>query len=430
MMNHNLLRKYPRLSPSRLVLALGGLLAVASGCGPDKGTYVVVKPTGKVTTELRVEATLDGKSFGQAQDFSGLNNSLVLQLPVETKGRFRVDVKSYDGDSCAASMGNSEVSLEGQDLYNVSVDLQTPKLAPCQVTGSRILRIVGYNRNDVWAVGESATMMHWDGKSWTHFPQEGLFNGNFIAGVWGLSGGDILFVGGTGQIVRRIGGINTLLSSGVSEGLNGITGDKDGTEVWIVGDNGTILRRESTGWSSKPLGGNDWFPASRPELKKDKHLFDIARLFNGSFYAVGMNGLVLRKDPGSSTWIQQDVGTDVNLYRIIATSTDAWIVGDKNTVLRWVNGSWTKQILLTQYNGALISIAEIAPNVLLLGGARGTVLRCDHSVYPLTCTQWSADTISNLWSIWSDKSSVSFVGGAPPNPSGGVSSATVFRFQQ
>ncbi len=430
MMNHNLFMKYPRLSPSRLLLALGSTLALASGCGPDKGTYVVVKPTGKVTPELRVEATLDGKSFGQAQDFSGLNDSFVLQLPAETKGRFRVDVKSYEGDSCAASMGNSEVSLEGQDLYNLSVDLQTPRLAPCQVRGSRINRIVGYNRNDVWAVGDSATMLHWDGKSWTPFPQEGLFNRNFIGGVWGPSGADILFVGGSGQIVRRIGGINTLLSSGVSEGLNGISGDKDGTEVWVVGDNGTILRRESTGWSSRPLGGNDWFPASKPEDKKDKHLFDIARLFNGSFYAVGMKGLVLRKDPGSSTWIQQDVGTTASLYNIIATSTDAWIVGGQRTLLRWVNGSWIKQILQTQYGGPLLSVAEIAPNVLLLGGERGTVLRCDYSGYPLTCTQWSADTSSNLWSIWSDRNSVSFVGGAPSVPSDQVPSATVFRLQQ
>jgi len=430
MMNDYHLIEFYRLTPSRLLLAMSCIIALASACGPDKGTYVVVQPTGMLTPELRAEATLDGKSYGPAQDFSGLHDSFVLQLPPETKGRFRVDIKGYAGDACAASVGSSEVSLEGQDLYNVSVDLQTPRLAPCQVSGSQINRIVGYNRNDVWAVGDNATMLHWDGKSWMQFPQDGLFNDNFIAAGWSPSRGEILFVGGEGRIVRRNGNINSLLSSGVSEGLTGITGDRDAAEVWIVGLNGTILRQESTGWSSKSPAGNDWFPASRPEDKKGRHLLDIARLFNGSFYAVGMNGLVLRKDSGSSAWTQQPVGTTVNLHRIIATSTDAWIVGGQGTLLRWVNGSWIKQTLQTQYGGRLLSVAEIAPNVLLLGGERGTVLRCDYSVQPLSCTQWSADASSELWSIWSDKSSVSFVGGAPPNPSGQVSSATVFRFQQ
>lgn len=426
MMNDYHLIEFYRLTPSRLLLAMSCIIALASACGPDKGTYVVVQPTGMLTPELRAEATLDGKSYGPAQDFSGLHDSFVLQLPPETKGRFRVDIKGYAGDACAASVGSSEVSLEGQDLYNVSVDLQTPRLAPCQVTGERIMRVWGNDKNDVWAVGLSGTMLHWDGKAWAQIPQGGAFRGTHILGLWSRSVGELLFVGSGGKIVRRVGMADSVLPSGVSTNLFGIAGDTN--DVWVVGAKGTILHQESNGWSSRSPTGSDWFPAGIPKDTTD--LLDVARLANGTYYAVGLNGIVLRKDPGSSNWTQQSVGTKVDLYTIVATAESAWIVGLNNTLLKWEAGNWVQKNLRTSYDGAFLSVAVSSQNQILLGGIRGTILHCDYSVDPLSCTQMSADAGSAIWSIWSDKSSVSFVGGAPPVPSGQVSSATVFRFRQ
>jgi hypothetical protein len=58
--------------------------------------------------------------------------------------------------------------------------------------------VFGFGPDDVWAVGDESTILHWDGKSWTKLatPFDGVRLKPRLLGVWGSSKGDVWIVGG------------------------------------------------------------------------------------------------------------------------------------------------------------------------------------------------------------------------------------------
>jgi hypothetical protein len=64
-------------------------------------------------------------------------------------------------------------------------------------------------------------------------------------GVWGTDSGDMWAVGKAGTILHKLGSTDTWNDTfgGECVGLKSIWGtvDQTGTEIWIVGKNGTIL---------------------------------------------------------------------------------------------------------------------------------------------------------------------------------------------
>jgi len=64
---------------------------------------------------------------------------------------------------------------------------------------------------------------------------------NFLNGVWGSGASDVWAVGDFGTIVHWNGNAWTSVSSGTTNYLSGIWGSA--SDVWVVGSSGTILRR-------------------------------------------------------------------------------------------------------------------------------------------------------------------------------------------
>ena len=97
--------------------------------------------------------------------------------------------------------------------------------------------IWGSGASDVWAVGDAATLLHWDGRVWTN-----LRIGLSFRGVWGSGASDVWAVADIGFIMHWDGGGWTSFSSGTSNSLYGVWGSGT-SDVWAVGFGGTILER-------------------------------------------------------------------------------------------------------------------------------------------------------------------------------------------
>lgn len=127
---------------------------------------------------------------------------------------------------------------------------------------SRMNDIYGFGQNDIWAVGQNGTMVHYDGKSWNSIPQ---VTKKHLNRLWGINGKDIWAVGTAkdpsvsgaapdAAIVRIVNGKPQLLPGHSVEDLNSVWGGS-ASNVYMVGSNSTVLRTDGNGnWSRVDIG--------------------------------------------------------------------------------------------------------------------------------------------------------------------------------
>jgi hypothetical protein len=106
------------------------------------------------------------------------------------------------------------------------------------VPTSNNLRAVGANKQEIWAVGDHGVVLYNDGTDWS---KENESPGDFLYGVFSV-GNLTLAVGWQGLVLRREEGIWIEEDSGTLNVLEAIAGQA-GNAVWVVGRNGTALRR-------------------------------------------------------------------------------------------------------------------------------------------------------------------------------------------
>lgn len=155
--------------------------------------------------------------------------------------------------------------------------------------------------NDVWAVGLTSTIIHWDGTSWA-------------------------------AVSTPAGLVINLYSVFILPG---------GLDGWAVGNStgGTanILRWSGT-W---PTGAWTVF-APNPPASSAKPLRGVYLLSPTDGWTVGTSGTIFRWDGAGWTDVSATSPTANNLYSVfIVSATDAWAVGAASTIIRWNGASWT-----------------------------------------------------------------------------------------
>jgi hypothetical protein len=112
-------------------------------------------------------------------------------------------------------------------------------------TTATLYDLWGPTSNDLWAVGSAATILRWNGSSWSKVAVAGTSAD--LADVWGRSGQEAWAVGASGTILRWNGSSWQAESSGVASYLHAVTGA--GSAVVAAGLGGKVL---SLGRSSPP----------------------------------------------------------------------------------------------------------------------------------------------------------------------------------
>jgi hypothetical protein len=150
-----------------------------------------------------------------------------------------------------------------------------------------------------------------------------------LAEVWGTSASNVYAVGNSGTILHNTGGGWFGEATGIATPhfVSGIWGSSS-RDIWAVGNLGTsILRRNATSWA----------PVAKAT---DRTLRSVWGASASAVWAVGDTGTIEKFD--GTTWTQQNSGT---LWRLLAVSgssaSDVWAVGVGGTILRHDGTAWS-----------------------------------------------------------------------------------------
>ena len=181
--------------------------------------------------------------------------------------------------------------------------------------------ISGNGPSDIVAVGDTGSILRYDGATWR---KDASPTSLLLRAIWG-GGGQYVIVGERGTILRSNGAGWTPQASGTPQFLRAVWGS-DPTNVYVVGDSGVVLR----------FDGGRWSPVTVPSRLRFRAVWGTA---SNNVFIAGDSGTVLRYD--GVTWQRQSVPTSRALRSVWGRGpTEIYAAGDSGTVLRYDGSTW------------------------------------------------------------------------------------------
>jgi cysteine-rich repeat protein len=163
-----------------------------------------------------------------------------------------------------------------------------------------------------------------DEGSWC--PITGLPTTRGLLAVGGITATDVWITGNNGTILRWNGSAWSSVASGTTEALWGVWAASS-SQAWTVGDGGTLFHWNGTAWGTESYPG----PA-RP-------LYTVWGVSAADVWAAGDVGKMLHRTGGS--WAVVDAGTSTCLEGLWAAAADnVFVAADGGVVRRWNGTSW------------------------------------------------------------------------------------------
>lgn len=209
-----------------------------------------------------------------------------------------------------------------------------------------------------------ATFLKWDGTSkfvdvdTVNAPKVGMF------GLHGTSAQNLMAVGSSGTIVTYTGGTfksssNVDILTGVAGPVTGITGSSP-TDLVAVADWGTTLRYSGNAWS---------VVASSPYIRFRGVAGSADNLFSVAYdFTPGMEKPLLQKWNGTAWMAETITGTTSSLRAIAVSGTNAYAVGDSETIVKRSGTTWTKQMVNLPGQSTLRGVWASGDTVWAVGG--------------------------------------------------------------
>ncbi|HLD81816.1 MAG TPA: prepilin-type N-terminal cleavage/methylation domain-containing protein [Patescibacteria group bacterium] len=232
-----------------------------------------------------------------------------------------------DTDFSGGSLANTQIVGSGHDS-DIELTLSTSWEADEGsevVTSEDLNNMHGISANDIWSVGDSGKILHYNGSAWTQHSDIGSSD---LKGIEMVATNDGWAVGENGA-VYHFDGISWTASAGLpgTEDFNDLS-VVSASDIWAAGDNGKI----------RHYNGLTWLSVVSP-VTQDVNGIDMVSASDG--WAVGDSGKFLRWNGGS--WSQHtDIGSQ-GVYGIrMLSSTDGWAVGASGKIWRWNGTSWSE----------------------------------------------------------------------------------------
>ena len=177
--------------------------------------------------------------------------------------------------------------------------------------------------NKIWAVGQDSSIGRifeiTNNGDWMSHAEAPVVKP--LRGIWLRSNDDIWAVGNSGSVLIKDGDIWSKREIPVTNTLNAVWGLRD-AERWAVGESGIILHWTNPNWNLAPTE----MPVTSSNLNA------IWGSSEKDVWAVGDGGVILHFDGGA--WKAQPSPTTANLHGVWGSNSEnIWIVGDANTVL-------------------------------------------------------------------------------------------------
>jgi hypothetical protein len=255
--------------------------------------------------------------------------------------------------------------------------------------------VFGLASNNVYAVGEGGSILHYDGALW-RAEQSGTTVP--LRGVWAAAPDAVFVVGGDrstggGTVILRNVAMSWEPAPGARadplfphSGAQGVWG-ASASDVFVAGDAGigTVARYDGAGWTM-PLRSN----TLRDVWGTGTHLF-----------AVGEKGTALRSSGGE--WTGMVTNSAADLYGVWASGpADAFAVGAEGK-FRWNGSAWTRQVVEPLAPPAR-AVWGGSPTSVFAIDEDGRVRRYDGSSWTTARTRAAiADLFYGLWGLAEDE---------------------------
>ena len=276
----------------------------------------------------------------------------------------------WAGDGAALAVGEA----------GTIVHLTTTWATYPAVTQADLHGVWGRSHDDIYAIGD-ATVLHWDGATWSPLtpPAAGTFRA--VAGDAGH-----VYVAGDGGTLLVFDGVTwQVAATGTSADLDGVW--SIGTLVVAVGKHGTIVQDDGTGWVSGRTTATDDLLSVWGDPSADQGLF-----------AVGARGTLLFYD--LHVWRPLAVGRGVTAsqdqtFRQVTgiPAGDVVAVGTED-VIKYEGAAWSPTSL--PVTETIDGLWGDAPDDVFAVGREGTILHHDG----LTWTAQAAPTTVDLHAVW------------------------------
>jgi hypothetical protein len=304
--------------------------------------------------------------------------------------------QTIEGELCDMTLPDESCVTLGYDAGSLTCAATcTPALSSCRFVGWHrvsldvivtIEGIWGSAPDDVWAVGNSGVILHFDGVDWTSVTSPTTAP---LIGVWGRSANEVYAVGSGGVMIRYDGSAWTTLPAVTANTLYDVWGTA--TEIWATGDAGTIVHHDGSAWSESFVGTQD--------------LTGVWGFANDDVWVVGDNGTMLHY---TTTW-----NTITPLTGSYLTSV--WGSGPMDVYAADVDGG------LFHYDGTWAPVtppfAMTSMYALWGSGADDVFAATDNSlIYHFDGHDWSNEVMPPMGATtylagWSYDRTHSFVGG-------------------
>ena len=255
--------------------------------------------------------------------------------------------------------------------------------------------------DDLWVVGDSGSIMHWDGLAWTVKPSGTT---NKLRHVWGLNSNNVYAVGDAGTILRWNGISWAAMNSGVTSTIYSIWG-RSTVELYVTTGSaapvkGDVLWYNGFGWSQWTSVGTD-FPV--------RGIWGLSTSTSGDdFYFCGDEGDLYDAYENFYTQRPDPDGNGLTFNAMWGPGDDhVWAVGDYGILVYnlgtidavdWVGGAvdWQGTVSIPPH---LLSVAGVDKDNIWAVGGNG-VVKLDAA----TMLLWKPDApkgkISNATGVW------------------------------
>jgi hypothetical protein len=243
--------------------------------------------------------------------------------------------------------------------------------------------IWGSSSTDVFAVGTSGTILHYNGSTWSSMTSGTT---NALNGVWGSSPSDVFAVGSNGAILHYNGSWSPM-TSGITNELRGVWGSS-ASDVFAVGTSGIILHYNGSAWSALTSGTTNNLYGVWGSSASD--VFAVGGYYDG-FSGGVYHGIILHYN--GSTWSTLTSNPGSQLNGVWGSSaSDVFAVGYGGTILHYDGSSWSA---LSSAGGYLCGVWGSSASDVFAVGWNGTI-HYNGSIW----SAMSSGTTDYLLGVW------------------------------
>lgn len=261
-------------------------------------------------------------------------------------------------------------------------------------TTNHLHGIWSFSARDVFAVGDSGTILHYNGRAWT-----AMLSGTDrdLADVWGTAPDNVFVTGDAGTILHYDGSEWSAMESTVSDPIGRMWGHVSGVggySLYAVVENGPT--------AILSFSGPTWNGIRRPVIPGIERFVDVTGVFAAynpyhprRLVLVGENGGAFLYDNDFHEWSVMETGVDEDLVGVWGnTVTNLLAVGTASTLLRFNGQEWTQ---IDNPAGAdLCAVAAKRPDDIFVAGAFGRILNYDYCAFGEMNSR-TTETINDMW---------------------------------